>query len=280
MTARPRAFVQVDVFSSVPYLGNPLAVILDAEGISDEDMALFTRWNNLSEATFVLPATTPGADYRLRIFTPGMEIPFAGHPTIGTAHAWLEAGGTPTREGVIVQECGLGLVPIRVSQAMLAFRAPEPLRTGPLDEHYLARIATALGIGRARVIGHQWVDNGPGWAGVQLASAAEVLALTPEDALMADLNVGVIGAYPDGSPEQFEVRCFALPHGVREDPVTGSLNAGLAQWLIGTGAAPSSYVACQGTAIGRCGRVAIETIDDDVWVGGASTTGITGEVTL
>jgi PhzF family phenazine biosynthesis protein len=280
MTTRSRSFAQVDVFSSVPYLGNPVAVVVDADGITDEEMARFARWTNLSETTFVQSATSPDADYRLRIFTPGGEIPFAGHPTLGSAHAWLEAGGLPATAGVIVQECGAGLVPIRRAATSLAFRAPEPTRTGPLDEEQLARAARALGVDRARIVGHQWVDNGPGWAAVQLSTAADVLALTPDDTLMADLMLGVVGTHPEGSPEQFELRAFAAPVGVREDPVTGSLNASVAQWLIGTGAAPASYVASQGTVLGRRGKITVNAIDGDVWVGGACTTCVSGTVLL
>jgi PhzF family phenazine biosynthesis protein len=280
MPQRARAFAQVDVFGAEPYQGNPVAVVLDASDLSEHAMARFARWTNLSETTFVLPPTTPEADYRLRIFTPGAEIPFAGHPTLGSAHAWLAAGGSPRRGDVLVQECALGLVQLRREPDQLLFRAPPPLRTGPLDEELLTRIARGLRIDPKAVVAHQWVDNGPGWAAVQLATAAEVLALEPDDALMGDLMVGVVGAHPAGAPEQFELRAFCAPIGVREDPVTGSLNAGVAQWLIGTGAAPATYRAAQGSRVGCRGLISVRQEDGETWIGGSSTTSITGEVRL
>jgi PhzF family phenazine biosynthesis protein len=280
MPQRTRAFAQVDVFGAEPYLGNPVAVVLDGTDLDDAAMAGFARWTNLSETTFVLPATTAEADYRLRIFTPGGELPFAGHPTLGSAHAWLTTGGSPRRPGVLVQECALGLVELRVADAGISFKAPPRVRTGPLDDELLARIVAGLRIDPGAVVAHEWVDNGPGWAAVQLATAAEVLALEPEGAGMAGLTVGVVGAHPAGAPEQFEVRAFCEPIGVREDPVTGSLNASIAQWLIATGAAPASYRAAQGSRVGRRGIVSVRQEDGDVWVGGTSTTCIAGEVRL
>jgi PhzF family phenazine biosynthesis protein len=275
-----RRFAQVDVFGARAYLGNPLAVVVDADGIDDASMAGFAAWMNLSETTFILPPTSGDADYRVRIFTPGAEIPFAGHPTLGSAHAWLEAGGKPRTPGVIVQECGIGLVELAHNNGVLSFKAPPLQRTGPLDDNHLDRIAQALGIERDHIVDHQWVDNGPGWAAVRLASAREVLNLEPDDALMRDLKLGVVGAYPDGATEQFEVRAFAAPIGVREDPVTGSLNAGLAQWLIAAGVAPPAYRASQGARVGRRGIVDVRSIDGDVWIGGACVTCITGTVDL
>lgn len=277
---RSREFAQVDVFAAEPYRGNPVAVVLDGAGIPDEAMAQFAAWTNLSETTFVLPPTTPEADYRLRIFTPGAEIPFAGHPTLGSAHAWLEAGGVPNHPGLLVQECGAGLVELRHTDESAAFRAPELVRRGDLDEDHLARIARGLGIDRARIVAHHWVDNGPGWAAVLLGSAQEVLDLEPDDQHMRDLVLGVVGPYPPGSPQQFEVRAFAAPVGVKEDPVTGSLNAGLAQWLIGAGLAPADYRASQGTRVGRRGIVTVHSSGDEVWIGGRSTTCIRGAVHL
>jgi PhzF family phenazine biosynthesis protein len=279
MPQRARAFAQVDVFGAEPYQGNPVAVVLDGSDLSDDVMASFARWTNLSETTFVLPPTTPEADYRLRIFTPGGEIPFAGHPTLGSAHAWLTAGGSPQRGDVLVQECGIGLVELRRQPDEISFKAPEPVRTGPLEEDLLGRIARGLRIDPSAVVGHQWVDNGPGWAAVQLATAAEVLALEPDDAQMGDLMVGVVG-HPAGAPEQFELRAFCAPVGVREDPVTGSLNASVAQWLIGTGAAPTAYRAAQGSRVGRHGLITVRQEDGGTWIGGASATSITGEVRL
>ncbi|MEN3586370.1 PhzF family phenazine biosynthesis protein [Streptomyces sp. ZYX-F-203] len=277
---RARGFRQVDVFSDRPFLGNAVAVVLDGVGVSDEEMARLARWTQLSETTFVVPPSSDEADYGLRIFTPGGEIPFAGHPTLGSAHAWLEAGGAPRSPERIVQECPLGLIEVRRSAAGLRFRAPAPVRAGPLDSAHLDRIARGLGIDRERVVSHQWVDNGPGWAAVRLADAEEVLALEPDDRHMGDLMLGVVGAYPEGSPLAFEVRAFALPAGVREDPVTGSLHAGVAQWLVGTGAAPRRYDAGQGGRLGRRGVVSVEADGDDVWVGGHSVTCVRGTVEI
>lgn len=275
-----RSFAQVDVFGETPYAGNPVAVVLDGDGLSTEDMASFAAWTNLSETTFVVPPSSPDADYGLRIFTPGGEIPFAGHPTLGSAHAWLAAGATPASADVIVQECGVGLVELRRFGGTLSFRAPKPVRTGPLEPDHLAKIVRALRVGEDRIVAHQWVDNGPGWAAVRLASADDVLALEPDEQLMRELMVGVVGAYPENSALRFEVRGFAGPVGVREDPVTGSLNAGLGQWLIGDGTAPRAYQAGQGTRVGRRGVVSVRAEGDDVWVGGACVTCISGTVDL
>jgi PhzF family phenazine biosynthesis protein len=286
----PRPFKQVDVFTAVPYLGNPVAVVLAADGLSTEQMQQFTNWTNLSEATFVLPPTQAGADYRLRIFCPGRELPFAGHPTLGSCHAWLEAGGRPHAEHV-VQECGVGLVKIRREDARLAFAAPPLRKSGPLPEEDLALIARGLGIARSDIAGHAWCDNGPNWRGVMLRSAEQVLALKPDGAILAGLDVGVVGprgkvgvvgSRADGDECAFEVRAF-FPgnNGMTEDPVTGSLNAALAQWLIGAGIAPASYVASQGTALGRAGRVHVQrAADGEIWIGGASVTCLDGSVRL
>jgi PhzF family phenazine biosynthesis protein len=277
---RTRDFAQVDVFSATPYLGNPVAVVLEADGIPDADMARFARWTNLSETTFVLPPTSPEADYRLRIFTPSGELPFAGHPTLGSAHAWLEGGGTPRADDHLVQECAAGLVELR-RDATLAFAAPPTLRSGPLDESDVSSAAEALRIPRERILDAQWVDNGPGWAAVRLRTAAEVLDLEPDFSRFPTAKLGVLGAYPDGADAAFEVRGFAPGVGVLEDPVTGSLNASIAQWLIGSGAAPRSYIASQGTRVGRRGRIEVRADDDGtVWVGGATTTCIRGTVTI
>ncbi|QFR00469.1 PhzF family phenazine biosynthesis protein [Streptomyces phaeolivaceus] len=273
-------FAQVDVFAETPYFGNPVAVVLDSEGVSDAAMARLARWTNLSETTFVRPPRHPEADYELRIFTPGGEIPFAGHPTLGSAHAWLEAGGRPRSSGALVQECRAGLVEVRRSGADLSFRAPALRRRGPLDDAHVHRIARGLCIDRARILAHSWVDNGPGWAAVRLASADEVLALEPDDQAMRDLMLGVVGPHPEGSPLRFEVRAFALPSGVREDPVTGSLQAGIAQWLIADGTAPRSYQAGQGARLRRRGVLTVRADGDDVWVGGRSVTCVRGTVRL
>ncbi|RFU20874.1 PhzF family phenazine biosynthesis protein [Geodermatophilus marinus] len=278
MPARP--FAQVDVFGRTAYRGNPVAVVLDGDGLPDEAMARFAHWTNLSETTFVLPPTVPEADYRLRIFTPGGELPFAGHPTLGSAHAWLQAGGRPRRADAVVQECGADLVEIARDGGALAFQAPPLVRSGPVDEADLQRIVRGLGVDRADVVAAQWVDNGPGWVAVQLASAQAVLDLDPRGPEMDEYDVGVVGAYPGGAPLQFELRAFCLPVGIREDPVTGSLNAGVAQWLIGAGAAPPSYRAGQGSRVGRDGVVQIDSRDGAVWVGGATVTCIRGSVDL
>lgn len=274
-----RPFRQVDVFSAEPLLGNPVAVVHDAEGLSDEQMQAFARWTNLSETTFLLEPTDPGADYRVRIFTSTSELPFAGHPTLGTAHAWLEAGGVPAGEGV-VQECGVGLVQLRRTGGRLAFAAPDLLRSGPVEPALAAQIAGALGIDRDEILDIAWADNGPGWVGVRLASAEVVLGLTPDFGAMP-VDVGVIGPHPEGSECAVEVRAFC-PHaaGTTEDPVTGSLNASLAQWLAG-GVLPASYTASQGTVLGRRGRVHIESDEAGaIWVGGDTLTTIHGTVAL
>ncbi|MEQ6902620.1 PhzF family phenazine biosynthesis protein [Nocardioides sp. YIM 152588] len=275
----PRPFRQVDVFSDEALGGNPVAVVHDAAGLGDDQMQAFARWTNLSETTFLLPPTTPGADYRLRIFTPGNELPFAGHPTLGSAHAWLEAGGRPAGDHV-VQECGAGLVRLRRRHGRLAFAAPPLVRSGPLEPDLLDGILSALGIARADVVDAAWVDNGPGWTGIRLASADAVLALRPDFAALP-ADVGVVGPYPPGAECAVEVRAFCQPSmGLAEDPVTGSLNASLAQWLAGS-VLPSSYVAAQGTAVGRSGRVHVETAEDGtIWVGGATRTTIRGHLDL
>ncbi|AOF86995.1 phenazine biosynthesis, PhzF family protein [Hydrogenophaga sp. RAC07] len=277
----PRAFQQVDVFTDTPYLGNPLAVVLDGTGLSTEAMQRFTDWTNLSECTFVLPPANADADYRVRIFCPGRELPFAGHPTLGTCHAWLQAGGQPRGEHV-VQECGVGLVRIKRDDARLAFAAPPLRRSGPLDEADLALIARGLGIPREDILAHAWCENGPPWRGVMLRSATQLLALKPNATVLAGLDIGVVAPKPAGADTAFEVRAFFHTHEtLSEDPVTGSLNAAVAQWLIGAGLAPDRYVAAQGTAMGRAGRVHIERdADGTIWVGGASVTCISGQVVL
>jgi PhzF family phenazine biosynthesis protein len=272
-----RRFSQVDVFSAVPLAGNPLAVVHAAEGLDDARMAALARWTNLSETTFLLPPADARADYRVRIFTPGGELPFAGHPTLGSCHAWLAAGGRPRTPGVVVQECGVGLVRIRADGPRLAFAAPPLRRTGPLDDPLLAQIAGALSLAPGDILHHQWVDNGPGWCAVMLHSAREVLALRPEWAALAPLKLGVVGAHAAGHDAAFEVRAF-IGDGGYEDPVTGSLNASLAQWLIGAGLAPAAYVAAQGTALQRAGRVHLARDGDTVWVGGDVADVVRGEI--
>lgn len=271
-----RRFQQVDVFTDTPFLGNPVAVVLDGTGLEDEQMQRFTDWTQLSEATFVLPPAHPQADYRLRIFCPGRELPFAGHPTLGSCHAWLQAGGRPKGEQV-VQECGAGLVRVRREGERLAFAAPALRRGGPLDETDVARIARGLGVAREDITHHAWCDNGPAWRAVMLRSARQLLSLRPDGSLLAGLDIGVVA--PLQSQDcAFEVRAFFPGYGgLTEDPVTGSLNAALGQWLIAAGLAPARYIARQGTALRRAGRVHVERDPDGtVWVGGASVTCIDG----
>ena len=274
-----RQFRQVDVFTATPYLGNPVAVVLGADDLNDEQMRLFARWTNLSETTFVLAPQADGADYRVRIFTPGTELPFAGHPTLGTCHAWMEAGGSPRTAGAIVQECAAGLIPIRSADSGLAFAAPPLLRSGAVEESLIQHIAEVLNLGRADIVDAQWADNGPGWVAVLLASAEAVLAVRPGD---IDLEIGVAGPYPAGSPEAFEVRAFVVNDGATgEDPVTGSLNASLAQWLLDSGRATAPYVASQGTVLGRRGRVYVSRDGEgQIWVSGGTVTCIAGTVEL
>jgi PhzF family phenazine biosynthesis protein len=275
-----RAFAEVDVFTAVPYRGNPLAVVVDGGGLSTDEMQRFATWTNFSETTFLLPPTDPAADYAVRIFTTTTELPFAGHPTIGSCHTWLANGGTPRHADRIVQECGVGLVEIRRNgDGRLAFAAPPLLREGPLDETTVQAAAAALGIGRDAVVASAWIDNGPGWLGILLASAEEVLALRCGN---TDLKIGVVGPYPQGSPQAYEVRAFFPGVGATfEDPVTGSLNASAAQWLIGSGRFTAPYVVSQGTAMGRAGQVFISTDDTgQVWVGGDAVTCVAGTVEL
>jgi PhzF family phenazine biosynthesis protein len=309
----PRAYQQVDVFTRIPYLGNALGVVMDGSGLSDEEMQAFARWTNLSETTFLLPpspvAAAQGADYRVRIFTPGSELPFAGHPTLGSCHAWLQAGGAPKAADTIVQECAKGLVQLKRDGSRLAFAAPSLQRSAP-DVALIARLAAGLGLRTEQIRAAQWLDNGPVWLGLLLDSMDTVLDLRPDHSALKGLarGIGVAGmdvapAAPDlivrsnrearafGSSSasataqddtpSIEVRFFADDIGVTEDPVTGSFNASLAQWLIADGIAPARYVAAQGTCIGRAGRVFIEQdAQGQVWVGGDSVTCIEGKVTL
>jgi PhzF family phenazine biosynthesis protein len=274
----PFEFRQVDVFTDTPYVGNPVAVVLGADGLSDEQMQQFANWTNLSETTFVLAPRDAGADYLVRIFTASRELPFAGHPTLGTCHAWLEAGGRPADPDVIVQECGAGLITVRRTEAGLAFAAPPLVRGGPVEESIAERVAQGLNVPRSDIVDMAWADNGPGWVAVLLASAEAVLAVKPG---VLDLDIGVAGPYPDGSPEALEVRAFTPVVMSLEDPVTGSLNASLGQWLLGSGRLASPYVASQGTALGRRGRVHVsQDSDGQVWVGGGTVTCITGTVVI
>jgi PhzF family phenazine biosynthesis protein len=274
-----RRFAQVDVFSDTAYLGNPVAVVLDGDGLTSEEMQRFATWTNLSETTFVTAPTHPEADYAVRIFDTTSELPFAGHPTLGTCHAWLEGGGRPRDDNETVQECPAGLVPIRRTPDGLAFRSPPVFRSGAVEEGLIGRIATMLGVQRAAILDAQWAANGPNWVAVLLASAEDVLGLKPG---LVDLDLGVVGPYPPGSPEAFEVRAFFPKDGqTAEDPVTGSLNAAIAEWLVGIGHATLPYVVSQGRALGRRGRVHLSAGEGGaIWVAGATVTGVAGEVDL
>ena len=272
-------FDQVDVFTARPLAGNPLAVVHGADALSDAQMQAFANWTNLSETSFLLAPTDGAADYRVRIFTPTRELPFAGHPTLGSCHAWLAAGGTPRGEQV-VQQCGVGLVRIRRDGARLAFAAPLQRRSGPAEPEVLAQIARCLRLPASAIRAAQWVDNGPGWVAALLGSREELLAVVPDYTAMQGLHLGVVAPWVNGDA-QFEVRALIpTPTGGYEDPVTGSLNASLAQWLIGAGLAPAQYVASQGTVLGRAGRVHVQQLGADIWVGGESVTCVSGTVAL
>jgi PhzF family phenazine biosynthesis protein len=273
-------FNQVDVFTAVPFKGNPLAVLAGADALSDDEMQRIANWTNLSETTFLCAPTEPDADYRVRIFTPARELPFAGHPTLGSCAVWLGLGNTPKRSH-IVQQCSVGLVRIRRDGGRLAFAAPPQLKSGPVDAELLARIAKSLGVAPQAIKASQWIDNGPGWVGVMLGSRAEVLAIKREHALLPGQPVGVVAPCNprDGIDTQFEVRAF-VGWGQTEDPVTGSLNAGLAQWLIGAGLAPPRYVASQGTVLGRAGRIHVAREGDDIWIGGDVARVIEGTIAV
>jgi PhzF family phenazine biosynthesis protein len=277
---KARGFAQVDVFTAEPLRGNALAVVLDGTELSDAQMADFARWTQLSETTFLLPPTDGQADYRVRIFTPNGELPFAGHPTLGSCHAWLAAGGQPKSAQQVVQQCGIGLVRVRRDGGRLAFAAPPLKRSGPVEPELHAQVLRALRVEADEVLEVCWVDNGPQWMAARLESADAVLALRPDFSAMQGLKLGVVGAYPAGAPQQFEVRAFVPDLGVPEDPVTGSLNAGLALWLMAEGHAPNAYVAAQGAALGRAGRVHVWREGADTWIGGDVTPLIQGEVTL
>jgi PhzF family phenazine biosynthesis protein len=274
-----RRFVQVDVFGENPYRGNPLAVVVDAKDLTTSDMQTFAKWTNLSETTFLLPPTHASADYRVRIFTPTEELPFAGHPTLGSAHAWLTNGGVPKAGNTVVQECKVGLISVRRDDNSLSFAAPPLLKSGPVDDALIHEAAESLGIGRDAIIDAAWIDNGPGWLGILLASADEVLAIQPKP---MKLTLGVAGAHTAESPFAYEVRAFYSSNGITlEDPVTGSLNASLAQWLISSGRFNAPYLASQGTAIGYSGVVKVDVDDSHVvWIGGHVATCISGEVDI
>ncbi|MBC7808319.1 MAG: PhzF family phenazine biosynthesis protein [Akkermansiaceae bacterium] len=280
-------FQLVDVFSDQAFMGNPVAVVFDADNLATDVLQQITRWLNLSETVFLLAPTTSDADYRVRIFTLDREMPFAGHPTLGCCHAWLAAGGVPRRANRIIQECGAGLVAIRQGERALAFAAPPLIRSGPVTEAELENIIQVLRIKRSQVVDAHWADNGPGWVVVLLESAEDVLAVEPAPGPFARVDIGIVGPYVaenngDGKPE-FELRAFFTDHHGRltEDPVTGSLNASTAQWLLATGRARAPYMASQGTRLGRAGRIHIsQDGDGSIWVGGDTTTLFTGSCTI
>jgi PhzF family phenazine biosynthesis protein len=274
-----RPFYLVDVFGTGDFSGNPLAVIGDAHGLDAGEMQRIARWLNLSETTFLLPPADPRADYRVRIFTLAHELPFAGHPTLGSCHAWLGWGGQPKEDAVIVQECGAGLVQIRRQSGRLAFAAPPRLRSGPVSEADLAEIATVLRIERSAILDAQWADNGPGWVAVMVGSAEAVLAVEPLRHYHRRVEIGLVGAHAPGGEAAVEIRAFfSDAHGaILEDPVTGSLNASIAQWLFASGRAAGAYVAAQGTALGRTGRVRVEQdAEGRIWIGGLTRTLFSG----
>ena len=282
-TTPTRRFHQVDVFGEEPGTGNPVAVVLDAEGLDEETMRRFSVWSNLSECTFVLPPSKAGADYRVRIFSLNTELPFAGHPTLGTARAWLYAGGVPEQPGVVVQECGAGLVPVRIEGDSLAFSSPPRQRSGPVASDLLTSLIEILGIEREQVLDAEWLDNGPGWVGLMLDRADTVLRLRPDATRHpGNWDIGVIGAHDPGSAEAFELRAFFTDGDapLREDPVTGSLNAAAAEWLLATGRATAPYVAAQGTAMGRHGRIHVSREDGRIWVGGRADAIVSGSIAL
>lgn len=275
-----RRFLQLDVFTATPLKGNALAVVVDGAGLADEQMAEFARWTNLSETTFLLSPTDPAADYRVRIFTPGGELPFAGHPTLGSAHAFLASGGDAKKPGEVVQQCAIGLVRVKREGTRLAFAAPPLQRSGPVEPALRAQAAASLRIAPEALLDLAWVDNGPGWMVARLADAASVLALQPDFIAMKGLKLGVVGPHPAGAECQFEVRAFVPDLGIPEDPVTGSLNAGLALWLQEKGLAGDRYVAAQGAALGRAGRVHVVRDAEGTWIGGDVTPLIHGQVRL
>jgi len=274
------SFQQVDVFTNRPLMGNALAVVHGADNLSDKQMTKFANWTNLSETTFLLNPINDSADYKVRIFTPNNELPFAGHPTLGSCFAWLSNGGIAKSKDVIIQECAIGLIKIRKDGSRLSFEAPELIKSGSLDDITLKKVAMSLRIGVSDIINHQWVDNGPGWCAVMLKNAQQVLALDPDPQLLKDFKIGVIGSYPDGSETDFEVRAFAMPYGIYEDPVTGSLNAGIAKWFFNTNSVKDEYTVSQGKALGRDGKIFIQKIDNTIWVGGEIISCINGELTL
>lgn len=272
-------FRQVDVFASAPFLGNPLAVVVGADDLSDEQMAQIANWTNLSETTFLLNPVHPQADYKVRIFTPQRELPFAGHPTLGSAYVWRSLGGRP-KQSFIMQECGVGLVAVREQAGKLAFAAPPRHKVGPVSQEDLNAALDALNLQPQDSLDAQWVDNGPGWMAIRMRSREDVLAVRPNWLKLKGKMIGLVGSWEKDADVQFELRAFAGQVLEGEDPVTGSLNASVAQWLIETGIAPQRYVASQGTVLGRAGRVRVEQEGGEIWVGGDVIPCIAGTISL
>jgi PhzF family phenazine biosynthesis protein len=269
----------VDVFGVNQFSGNPVAVVLDSEDLTDEELRKFSVWTNLSECTFVLPPTSPDADYKVRIFSLSTELPFAGHPTLGTARAWLDAGGVPRKSNLVIQECEAGLIPIRIEDNYLAFVSPPRFRSGSVAPVYLKSVIEILGIRREQVLDSEWLDNGPGWVGLLLDSAETVLHLRPNaSAHPGRWDIGVVAKQNDGSDAAIVVRAFFTEghEPLREDPITGSLNASVAEWLIGNGTVTAPYIASQGTAMGRDGRVLVSEEEGKIWVGGRADVVLSG----
>ncbi len=275
------ALHMIDVFGSGPLSGNPLAVVTGTGDLTTDDMQRLARWFNLSETTFLLPPTDPQADYRVRIFSLDRELPFAGHPTLGSCHAWLSTNGVSKSKTDIVQECGAGLVTVRRAHGRLAFAAPPLLRSGSPTPAELEEARQLLNIEASDILDSAWIDNGPGWLGIRLASAERVLALEPVRNWPDRIDIGVVGPHPKGGEAAFEVRAFFSDHlgAIVEDPVTGSLNASLAQWLFATGVAEQDYVAAQGTRLGRNGCIYVSRDDSGrIWVGGETYTHVGGRL--
>lgn len=275
--SKTRRFAMVDVFARIRFSGNPLPVVIDAEDLDTDAMMRITRWFNQSETTFLLPPQNPQADYRVRIFTLERELPFAGHPTLGSCRVWLDQGGAPKGQDII-QECGLGLLPIRAEDKLLSLAAPPLLRSGPVGEDTFREIAGVLNLDTSNIEQMVWADNGPGWIAVQLASASEVLALQPARHHHRRLEIGVVGPYPPGHEFAYEVRTFfSDAHGnLLEDPVTGSFNASAAQWQLQSGRVKAPYLAHQGQCLGRSGRVHVAEADGEIWIGGEVRNIVTG----
>lgn len=279
---KSRRFIQCDVFSPVPTQGNALAVVVEAEGLSDAVFKRFAAWTNLAETTFLLPPADPAADYKVRIFTPSREMPFAGHPTLGSCAAWLHSGGVPKEDGVVRQECGVGIVDIDISGEQFAFAAP-PTTSASLPEAQRGAILEALDIAADDVLHAATLDNGPVWQVLHLKSAERVLAVDASRVKWPAFDaIGLIGAHPAGAECEYEVRMLAPSSGMSEDPITGSLNAAIACWMQAEDRLPQPVTVAQGTKIDRHGRVAIRPQGDGgrILIGGDTHVVVDGTVIL